>query len=277
MLFESFTQGPGGSPYIFIITGEVTTLEPIPIKPDADGNLSITVYRKPTHIDQYLQWDSHHHLSANFSVIHTLSHRAQTVCSSPELLQKEKAHLRKALTQCKYPKWVLDKVEKRLNKLSTDATYGANNWGTTGAQATTNEVKTKGHIVILYTQGLCENSKKICGRYGIWTHFKGSNTTRNLLVYPKDKDHEVNKGGDIYWFQCGDLSCDDEYVGGTSRTLGERFKEHLKDPSAIHHHSNHTGHPTSQNNFRIIEREGHGLAKNIKESIFIRVKQSHIK
>ena len=52
------------------------------VKPEADGSLSITVYRKPTHRDQYLQWDSHHHLSAKFSVIHTLSYRAQTVCSS---------------------------------------------------------------------------------------------------------------------------------------------------------------------------------------------------
>ena len=29
VLFESFSRGPGGFPYIFIITGEVTTLEPI--------------------------------------------------------------------------------------------------------------------------------------------------------------------------------------------------------------------------------------------------------
>ena len=34
------------------------------VKPETDGELSITVYRKPTHMDQYLQWDSHHHLSA---------------------------------------------------------------------------------------------------------------------------------------------------------------------------------------------------------------------
>ena len=60
------------------------------VKPEADGTLSITVYRKPTHTDQYLQWDSHHHLSAKFSVIQTLSHRATTVCSKPELLQQER-------------------------------------------------------------------------------------------------------------------------------------------------------------------------------------------
>ena len=118
------------------------------VKPEADGNLSITVYRKPTHTDQYLQWDSHHYLSTKFGYIYTLTHMAQTVCSNPELLCKEKAHLRKTLTQCKYPKWALDKVEKRLNKHSREVTDGANNQGTAGAQSTTNEVKTKGHTVI---------------------------------------------------------------------------------------------------------------------------------
>ena len=60
------------------------------VKPEADGTLSITVYRKPKYTDKYLQWDSHHHLSAKFSVIKTLSHRASTMCSKPELLPTTK-------------------------------------------------------------------------------------------------------------------------------------------------------------------------------------------
>ena len=227
--------------------GSILFLDTI-VKPEADGTLSTTVYRKPTHTDQYLQWDSHHHLSAKFSVVHTLSHRASTVCSKPELLQKEQNHLRRPLTKSNYPKWALDKVEKRLNK----STRQANDGGTTGAQPATNEAQNKGHIVIPYTQGLCESIKKICGRYGIQTHFKGGRTIKSLLVSPKDKDPMVNQSGAIYWYQCGDLACDDEYIGETSRTFGERYKEHLKAPSAIHHHSNQTGHPTNHNNFQII-------------------------
>ena len=50
-----------------------------------------------------------------------------------------------------------------------------------------------------------------------------------------------------------------------------RYKEHLKPCSGIHHHINQTGHTTNQNNFQIIGREGHNLARNIKESIYIRV------
>ena len=183
------------------------------VKPEAVGGLSITVYRKPTHTDQYLQWDSHHNLSAEFSVIITLSHRAKTVCSNPELLKQEIEHLRKALTQCKYPKWALDKVEKRLNRSSSEAIDGVNNQGTNGTTAATKEVKSKGHIVIPYTQGLCERIKKICGRYGIQTHFKSGSTIKNLLVSPKDKDSMVSQSDAIYWYQCGDLACDNEYIG----------------------------------------------------------------
>ena len=96
-------------------------------------------------------------------------------------------------------------------------------------------------------------------------------SSKTYWYSPQDKDPMFNQSGAIYWFKCGDLTCNDEYIGETSRTYGERFKEHLKEPSPIHHHSNYTGHPPIQDNFQIIGREGHSVATNIKESIFIRV------
>ena len=93
--------------------GAIPFLDTI-VKPETDDRLSITAYRKLTKMDQYLQWDSHHHLSAKYSVIDTLNHRAKAVCNKPELLQEEMEHLKKALTHCKYPKWALDRVERRL-------------------------------------------------------------------------------------------------------------------------------------------------------------------
>ena len=125
--------------------------------------------------------------------------------------------------------------------------------------------------VILTGWMACGSIKKICGRYGVKTYFKGNSTIKNLLVSPKDKDPIVNKCLAIYWFQCRDLTCNDGNIGETFRTFGERFKEHLKDTSPKHHQSNNTGHSASQHNFQIIGREGHGLARTIKESIFIRV------
>ena len=84
------------------------------ITPQADNSLSITVYQKPTHTDQYLQWDSHHSLSAKYSVTGTLTHRAKTVCTGQELLQRELWHLRKALVKCKYLHWAINRVQSKF-------------------------------------------------------------------------------------------------------------------------------------------------------------------
>ena len=51
--------------------------------PKEDGSLNSTVFRKATHTDQYLQWDSHHTLPSKYSVVGTLLHRANTICSEP--------------------------------------------------------------------------------------------------------------------------------------------------------------------------------------------------
>ena len=84
------------------------------VKPEADNSLSISLWRKPTHTEQYLQWDSHHNLAAKYSGISTLIYRAKTVCTGPELFNKELQHLREALIKCKYPKWAIDKVQSNI-------------------------------------------------------------------------------------------------------------------------------------------------------------------
>ena len=82
----------------------------------------------------------------------------------------------------------------------------------------------------------------------------------------------VNQSGAIYWYQCGDLGGDDEYIGETSRTFGERYKEAPESiPSPIHQHNNQTGHCINHTNFQIIGREEHNLARYVMESMFIRV------
>ena len=78
---------------------------------NGDGSLSTKVYRKKTHTDLYLQWDSHHSIAAKYSVINTLHHRARAVCSNKQLLEEEEEHLKKVLTENKYPMWALNRVK----------------------------------------------------------------------------------------------------------------------------------------------------------------------
>ena len=78
---------------------------------NGDGSLSTKVYRKKTHTDLYLQWDSHHSIAAKYSVINTLHHRARAVCSNKQLLEEEEEHLKKVLIENKYPMWALNRVK----------------------------------------------------------------------------------------------------------------------------------------------------------------------
>ena len=59
----------------------------VPIEPD--NTFSTRVYRKPTHTDQYLHWDSNHHITAKQSVYNTLAHRAKVVSSTQGTLDKK--------------------------------------------------------------------------------------------------------------------------------------------------------------------------------------------
>ena len=126
-------------------------------------------------------------------------------------------------------------------------------------------------ITVVYNKGLSESFKNFGNKYGILVHFKSGKTLKDELVAPKDKDHITKKSGIIYRFKCDRLECDDEYIGETSRTFGERYKEHLKAPSPMHDYSNTSGHTTSLENFSIVGREGQNLSRLIKESMFIKV------
>ena len=233
------------------------------ITPTEDGRLSTTVYRKPTHTDMYLKWDSHHPISSKYSVVCTLHHRAKTICSSPHMLQKEEDYLSEVLTRCKYPTWAINRVKM---KMRTPAQEKKNN-----NSAKTQQNCQRPYMVVPYYQGLSKSMKRTCNKYGVSVYFRGGVTIQNLLMAPKDQDPMLKKCGVIYRYKCDRVECDEEYIGESSRTFGERFKEHQKAPSPIHDHYNTTGHLVSIDNFSIVGREDQNLKRTIKEALYIRV------
>ena len=92
-----------------------------------------------------------------------------------------------------------------------------------------------------------------------------------MLVMSKDQDPKEKKSGVLYSYQCGAIDCGEEYIGETSRTQRDRYKEHLREPSPIPVHSQLTRHQLSQDNFNIIGRKDQDLTRLIKESIYTRV------
>ena len=72
---------------------------------------------------------------------------------------------------------------------------------------------------------------------------------------PKDQYPMQKRSGVIYRYKYDRVECDEEYIDESSRTFGERFKEHLKAPSQIFDHYNTTGHKVSLENFSMVGRK----------------------
>ena len=156
-------------------------------------------------------------------------------------------------------------------KLKTKATQAQDQCKQNKTNAKDSSGNKKSYMVLPYVKGLSESMKNVCKKHGIQTYFRGGNTIKSLLLTPKDKDHISKKSGIIYRFKYNRVDCNDEYIWESSRTFGERYKEHLKAPSPIYDHHNITGHETSIENFSIVGREDQNLIRAIKEAIYIRV------
>ena len=216
--------------------GSIPFLDTI-VKPEADGTLSITVYRKPTHTDQYLQWDSHHHLSAKFSVIHTLSHRAKQCAASLSCSNRKRTTSGRLSPNANILNGLWTRWRKDLTGLPVRSLMGL----TTKALQLPKLSPMKLKIRVTLSYPTHKVFVKVSRGSAVDMAFKPtSKVARQSRTSPKGKDPMVNQSGAIYWYQCGDLGCDYEYIGETFRTVDERYKEHLKAPSAIHHHSSQT-------------------------------------
>ena len=118
------------------------------VTPRSDGSLETKIYRKPTHTNQYLQWDSHHAINNKYSIISTLLHRARNICSNKELLEEEQANIQKALSACKYPYWAINRMKLKVDAPKT-------------RQNRNNKTTCRSHITVPYDEGLSEIIKNI--------------------------------------------------------------------------------------------------------------------
>ena len=256
-----------------IFTVEPTQQDSLPfldtlITIQPDNTFSTIVYRKPTHTDQYLHWDSNHHMTAKQSVFNTLAHIAKTVSSTQNSMDKELDHIKTALKHCQFPSWALNQWHHRFNQSQQHSNNPSNNPNNNNP---TDKPKNKATIVVPYISNTSEKFKKVCKRKGIKVHFKGSNTLRTALGNPKDKDPKANQTGIIYHYQCPHINCSSSYIGESGRTLGDRIKEHFKAPSPIHLHSSATGHLMDPNQFSIVHKEVNSQPRTIKMAMFIHV------
>ena len=142
------------------------------VKMKKDRNLSIEVYRKPTHTDKYLHFDSHHPLEHKLGVIKTLQHRAKEISATTQGTKKEQEHIKTALKTCGYPDWTFSKTfRKRDNKKEEDR-------------------KKRHSNSIPYLSGVSEKFRRILQKHEIPVQFKPSDRDWST---PRTKHQGTNR------------------------------------------------------------------------------------
>ena len=186
------------------------------VTPEDDGSLKTSVFRKTTHTDLYLQWDSHHtfNLSTVWLVPYFIEH---PLCAPlPNCCKKKKNTFPELSQDVNTPTWAIKRARMR--------SQNSNNIRTRRTNQTGQKNKTNLYMVVPYHQGLSERIKRSCNKFGVQVFFKGGQTIRNLLMAPKDKDPITNKSGVIYRYKCSQHGCKEEYIGESARNFAERFK-----------------------------------------------------
>ena len=79
-----------------------------------NGEISVLVYRKPTHTDQYLQYSSHHQTSCKESAVSSLFHRAYSIITNKDDLHKERARIKQMLKENVYQESIISKIFRRV-------------------------------------------------------------------------------------------------------------------------------------------------------------------
>ena len=151
-----------------------------------NNTFTTSVYRKPTHTDRYLHWDSNHFITAKQSIYNTLTHKAKVVSSNREALDQELLHIRRALQACQFPNWALIQFQHKFHRNNQPSQENNNRSSSTNNNNTNNNNRDI-TIVAPYIQGIGEKVKKVCKAKGIQVHSKAQIPSELYLLEPRTR------------------------------------------------------------------------------------------
>ena len=230
---------------------------------DADGHLTTTVYRKPTHTDQYLAYDSHHPKSVKRGVVKCLYERASRIVSKPQCTATEKQHVAAALMTNGYPKSFVNRTSRKRRTTPEEP------------------ARFKSTVVLPYVDSISHLLRRRLEKHDIRVVFKSDTTLRNQLVHPKDPVLPDRRDGVVYKIPCS--TCDKVYIGETGRPVGERMREHRRDvqhrrtdSSAVAEHAWNAEHHPGWDKISCVAHDKHWYTRRVKEAIQIRLHSNNI-
>ena len=227
-----------------------------------DGSIRTSVYRKGTHTDRYLDYNSNHPLSHKKSVASTLINRAHTHSSTTSSLNKEVKHVGSVLRMNGYP----SQLTKDPGKAS-----GRSQDPPTSDQTT----RWKASTVIPYVRGVSESIRRILSPLGIRVCYKPFQTLKQTLSHPKDPVPDLQRRDVVYKIPCA--ACSSSYIGQTGRKLSQRLDEHRRavrqadfNSSALAEHAWTCDHAIDWSNVKVLSNPRDYTTRMLEEAVFIR-------
>ena len=235
-----------------------------------NGTLSFSIYRKPTHTEKYLDFQSNHPLEHKNSVVQSLMYRAFNLCDS-DFREQEVNHVSDILENNGYPRGIIKKFEEKTRrKFNRNGSYREINEGTEAAE--------KSYASIPYIPGISERLKRIFGKYNLEVAHQPTRKLRSELCNLKDKKTAHEKSGVVYRVDCN--NCEAKYVGETGRQVRDRMAEHQKDiqtkkpASKVSDHVRETGHNFNFEDVLILDSSNHRKPRLHLESFRVTSEQS---
>jgi hypothetical protein len=178
-----------------------------------NGSIETDVYRKRTHTDQILNYNSNHPTQHKVSCLKTLLNRIDTHCSTTESKKKELDYLYDTFRKNNYPKHFIDSVYKRRQQNRTQDTSTEEN----------NERPIR-RITLPYINKISETTARILDKHNLKVAHKPTNKLKSIFTTHKDQTDLLDKHNVIYQIPCKD--CEKVYIGETSKTVKSRITEH---------------------------------------------------
>ena len=195
----------------------------------SNGRVTVDIYRKPTHTDKYLHYDSHHPIQHKLSVLNTLLDRAEKIPSTNKGKRRERKHIFKVLRDNGYrSKFIKSYDKKRKQRLSVNT--NANSCTTdSNNRANPADYSPSNFVVLPYIKGVTEKIYRALKKENVKVCYKPTSILSQQFTKPKDKLLSEQTNGVVYKICCDD--CDFVYYGQTDRTLITRIKEHKRSVS----------------------------------------------
>ena len=167
------------------------------------GRIQVSVYRKPTHTDKYLNYNSHHPSQHKGSVVDTLLRRTEEIPSTNTGRSRERTHVIKVLRDNNYPLRFIRSCKSYHSALRRDSN--------TNDASSASAPSTSTFVVLPYVKGVFERISRVLRNNSVKVGYKPCNVFRKRFPRPMDKPSALQCRGVVCKVGCVD--CNFVYYG----------------------------------------------------------------